>query len=111
MKKEGNIWTVQICPAFDQRKARESATIPSEATGIYRYVSENGEIVYIGRGGIRKRLGSPDRKDWDFDTIEYSIVINPDEQVKWETYWLNRYKEKNNGKLPLYNKVSGLESA
>ncbi len=110
-KKEGNIWAVQICPAFDQRKARESATIPSDAVGIYRYVRENGEIVYIGRGNIRDRLGSPERVNWDFDTIEYSIIKDPDDQVRWEAFWLQRYKERNKGKLPIYNKVSGFEAA
>ena len=109
-KKEGNIWAIQLCPAFEKRNARESANIPSGVVGIYRYVRENGEIVYIGRGNIRDRLNSPERKDWDFDTIEYSIVKDPDKQVKWETYWLNKYKQKNKGKLPFYNKVSGFES-
>jgi hypothetical protein len=109
-KKEGNIWGIQLCPAFEERKARESTNIPSDAVGIYRYLRENGEIVYIGRGNIRDRLNSDERRDWDFDIVEYSIVKDPDEQVKWEAYWLKKYKEKNNGKLPIYNKLSGFES-
>ena len=47
------------------------------------------------------------RKDWDFDRVEYSEVPDPDEQVKWESYWIERHKEENGGKLPFYNKVSG----
>jgi len=109
-KKEGNLWAIQLCPAFEQRNARESANIPSDAVGIYRYIRENGEIVYIGRGNIRNRLGSTERTNWDFDRIEYSVIKDPDDQVKWESFWLQKYKEKNKGKLPIYNKLSGFES-
>ncbi|MBD3337476.1 MAG: hypothetical protein GF353_00115 [Candidatus Lokiarchaeota archaeon] len=108
-KKEGKLWAIQLCPAFENRKARESKDIPSDANGIYRYLRENGEIVYIGRGGIAKRLSSPERKDWDFDDIEYSVLKDPDQQVKWETYWIEKFKEQNSGKLPFYNKVSGID--
>ena len=105
-KKEGLKWVIQLCPAFEMRRARESSEIPSDAVGIYRYVRENGEVVYIGRGEVKKRLASPERTEWDFDVIEYSIVRNPDEQIKWETYWLEKFQE-SNGKMPFYNKVSG----
>jgi hypothetical protein len=106
-KKEGKLWVIQLCPAFEERRARESADIPSDARGIYRYVRESGEIVYIGRGEIKKRLSQPERQDWDFDRVEYSVVANPDQQVKWEDYWITRFKETNKGKLPIYNKISG----
>jgi len=106
-KKEGNRWVIQLCPAFEIKKARESQDLSSEDVGIYRYLRENGDIVYIGRGPIKARLQSPERKDWDFDDIEYSIVPNPDEQVKWEDYWIERFKADNDGKKPFYNMVSG----
>lgn len=109
-KREGKKWIIQLCPAFDQRKARESVNIPSNVAGIYRYIKENGEIVYIGRGNIKNRLNSEERKKWDFDIVEYSVIKDPDEQVKWEAYWLQKYKGNNNGKLPVYNKLSGFES-
>lgn len=108
-KKEGEKWTIQLCPAFEEKKARETESIPSNITGIYRYLREDGEVVYIGRGEVNSRLKSPERKDWDFDSIEYSVLINPDLQVKWEAYWLEKFKEHNNGKIPFYNKVSGFE--
>ena len=75
--------------------------------GIYRYLRENGETVYIGRGPIKERLRCPERTDWDFDVIEYSIVPNPDEQVKWEDYWIERFKADHDGGKPFYNRVSG----
>ena len=39
--------------------------------------------------------------------MEYSVLADPDQQVKWEDYWLNRFKETNKGRLPIYNKISG----
>jgi len=73
-KKEGNLWVITLCPTFESSYARESENIPHDAKGIYRYSRENGEIVYIGRGNILDRLRSPERKDWDFDMIEYIIL-------------------------------------
>jgi len=105
--QEGRLWVIQLCPAFEEKRARESADIPTDARGIYRYVREGGEVVYIGRGEIRKRLTSPEREDWDFDVVEYSIVENPDLQVKWEGYWLEMYREEHKGERPFYNRVSG----
>ncbi len=105
--KEGKRWAIQLCPAFETRKARESADIPSDLRGIYRYLRESGETVYIGRGCIKDRLMRPEIKDWDFDAIEYSKVDNPDQQVKWEHYWIERHKAQHNSERPFYNKVSG----
>lgn len=107
--KEGKLWVIQLCPAFEIKRARESADIPSDLQGIYRYLRESGEIVYIGRGNIKERLMSLERKDWDFDKIEYSKVDNPDQQVKWENYWIDRYVEEF-GKRPFYNKISGSDN-
>ena len=111
VRKEGKLWVIQLCPAFEEQRARESADIPSDASGVYRYVRESGEVVYIGRGQIKSRLADPQRVDWDFDRVEYSLVANPDDQVKWETYWLDKFKQENKGKLPRYNKVSGAATA
>ena len=106
-RKEGQLWVIQLCPAFEERRARESANITPGIRGVYRYLRENGEIVYIGRGDIKARLASPERADWDFDQIEYSIVEDPDQQVLWETFCIDRFKEGHKGALPFYNRVSG----
>jgi hypothetical protein len=105
--KVGNLWVIQLCPAFEERRARESVDIPCDARGIYRYMRESGEIVYIGRGEIRKRLSQPERQAWEFDRVEYSIVADPDQQVRWEDHWLTRFREANKGRLPIYNRISG----
>lgn len=105
--KHGKLWVIQLRPAFEIRKARESKEIQPEIVGIYQYKRENGEIVYIGQGEIKQRLNTPERKDWDFAVIEYSIVEDPDERLKWEDFWLERFRESNNNKLPIYNRISG----
>lgn len=99
----GKMWVLRLCPSFEIKRARESDRIGTTEVGIYRY-KRNGEVVYIGRGVIAERLREPQRKDWEFDLVEYSRVTNPDEQAKWEYHWLEQHKEET-GSLPLYNKI------
>lgn len=80
--------------------------IPSGICGIYRYL-DNGNIVYIGKGNIRDRLNEISRKEWKFDTIEYSIIQDSESQFQWESFWLNSYKKANQNYLPAYNLISG----
>lgn len=98
------LWVINMCPSFEVKVSHKSE-IPSDATGIYRYV-KGSEIVYIGRGTIRSRLASPERKEWDFDVIEYSLVSDISNQEKWEAYWLDVFVSENE-KLPLYNRIGG----
>ena len=64
------------------------------------------KIVYIGRGDIRARAHSPDREAWEFDAIEYSVIADLAEQEKWESHWLDDYRNEF-GALPFYNRVGG----
>jgi len=103
-KESRNEWIIQLGPFFEQ-EAIESTDIPSVATGIYRYI-RNNEIMYIGKGNIRERVNSPKRKDWEFDKIEYSIIEGTEIMSHWESFWLDKFYEKE-GRLPLYNKLAG----
>jgi hypothetical protein len=100
-------WVISLCPPFEHRVSDRS-NIPSSVRGIYRY-KRGDEIVYIGRGSIRSRLGAPEREQWDFETIEYSLLSDENDQVKWEAFWLDRFVEAQ-GKLPIYNRISGTAS-
>jgi len=102
-KKEDDFWVIQLCPAFELRSDRSGSDIPTEKQGVYRYINSKKEIVYIGRGKIKDRLTSRERKEWDFEKIEFSIVEEQSNREKWEAYWINRFKEENNGRLPYYN--------
>ena len=100
-----SMWIVTLCPAFEVRASAVSE-IPSIARGIYRYRHDDG-IVYIGHGQIRSRLNAPERAEWDFDTIEYSLIEDEVAQRHWETYWLDKFVEQH-GRLPFYNRIGGV---
>jgi len=99
-----SMWVISVSPAFEQRVSDRSE-IPSTTCGIYRY-RRGDDIVYIGRGQVRSRTRAPERGDWEFETIEFSVVPDTAQQKKWETYWLDKYVEQH-GKLPFYNRIKG----
>ena len=98
------MWVVSLRPAFEVR-ASARTEVPSDARGIYRY-RRGDEVVYIGRGQIRSRLNAPERNEWDFDTIEYSILLDEEQQEHWESHWLDAFVAER-GKLPVYNRIGG----
>ena len=96
------MWVIVLIPSFEYTaKVKE---IPNSTVGIYRY-KYGDEIVYIGKGKIKSRANSPERKKWVFDKIEYSIVKDNKKQSEYESYWLEAYKRET-GSLPVYNKIS-----
>jgi hypothetical protein len=99
-----SMWVVSLCPAFEVR-ASAGTEVPSNARGIYRY-RRGDEVVYVGRGQIRSRFNAPERNEWDFDTIEYSLVSDEKQQEHWESYWLDAFVAEH-GKLPVYNRIGG----
>jgi hypothetical protein len=108
--KEGKSFKVTFVPAFELSLKREDLkTIPNNCKGIYRYI-QNGNIVYIGQGNIRKRIMEKTRDDWEYDTIEYSMIskaIKNGQLKEWESFWFTQFKNMNNDSLPRYNKISG----
>ena len=111
----GEVWVIQLAPLFENSLARGDVNkIPGDASGIYRYLRD-GSVVYIGKGDVRRRAQSPERQNWDFDTIQYSVILRSNkkdqnaEQFKWEKHWIRRHKEENGGARPFYNKNDGIE--
>jgi len=108
--RDGKLWSIQLCPAFENRAPRSDVSkIPGAAKGIYRYLRKDGEIVYIGKGAIRGRMREVGRDEWDFDIVEYSIVAGDEQQYFWERWWIEKHKESHAGSKPPYNLVSGQE--
>ena len=105
--QDKGFWIAQLCPAFEHTSSSESDL--KDLKGIYRYKRSDGVVVYIGKGGILSRLNAFGRQEWDFDVIEYSIIESPAEQSKWESYWLDKFIEKE-GRRPFYNKINGKRS-
>ena len=107
LRPDANLWVAQLCRAFETKVLRSGiSSIATDATGIYRYLN-SGIIVYIGKGKIRSRLNESGRDRWQFDTIEYSLVPDENQQYEWESYWIDRFKEANNDVLPSYNVIAG----
>jgi hypothetical protein len=107
IEKASSKWVVNFAPTFESKVSRKDfSTIPSSASGIYRYISK-GEIIYIGKGNIRKRYSVKSRIHWEFDTIEYSEV-QKEKQHYWENFWINSFKN-SYGKLPRENKIHGFD--
>jgi hypothetical protein len=98
------LWVISICPPFEIKVSNKS-DIPNGISGIYRY-KLGDDIVYIGRGFIKQRIQSHESENWNYETIEYSIVTKESEQKKWESYWLDKYVEKQD-RLPFYNRALG----
>jgi hypothetical protein len=109
VKKIRNKWEVSIAPTFENSINRsEISKIPNNVCGIYRYM-DKGEIVYIGKGQIRKRFNRKDRENWIFDEIQYSIVGDNDTQFYWEKFWIKNFKSQNIVR-PRYNKNDGVKN-
>jgi hypothetical protein len=97
-------WIATLCPAFEYKFSSDSEL--KDIYGIYRYKRSDGEIVYIGKGKILSRFNSTDRKNWDFDIVEYSVINKSEDRSKWESYWLDKFIEQND-RMPFYNKIKG----
>lgn len=95
-------WAITLTPCFETVWG-EAIAISADQSGIYRYRS-NGETVYIGRGNIRQRLGEPERRDWQYDKIEYSVLNDDAAERRWESYWLEEYRRWN--RWPRYNRIA-----
>lgn len=103
-KDQSGRWVINLSPCFE-KVLTQSDQIPAGATGIYRY-RLGKETIYIGRGNIRERLSSPDRRSWEFDRIEYSILNDDVAERRWEMFWLDEYRQRNN-RWPVYNRIAG----
>jgi hypothetical protein len=107
-KKRGRLWIIQLMPSFEFTITRDRITnIPADLRGIYRYRTDSGEIVYIGKGEIRGRASDPTREEWAITAIDYSIIESEEDQFSFEAFWIERFREQNEGRLPYYNRQSG----
>ena len=104
-------WAIQLMPAF------EKSVVPSEIQrlescekGIYRYRGGDSgdEVIYIGKGSIRDRYQrESQREGWAVSRIDYSLVEDDQRAFEWEAFWIRRFQDENNGRLPRFNRVGG----
>jgi hypothetical protein len=93
--------TFEIVVAFNKRNQ-----IDDDLQGIYRYKDNSEKVIYIGKGLIKSRSNSPERKEWGINTIEYSVLSTEEEAYKWENHYLIVHQNEF-GSLPLFNRILG----
>lgn len=105
--KKESIYSILLRPNFEIIvNYSDKNTIPDAFKGIYRYRNKEGQIIYIGKGGIKTRVNSPQRRDWGIAKIEYSILLDDELSFYWENYYLDRYLSINGSKPP-FNVIMG----
>jgi hypothetical protein len=102
-----NYYFISLRPSFENVVLSENmSSLPPNGSGIYRYLDKEGDVIYIGKGNIKNRLQSDERKTWGIHKIEYSILNSEDDSFKWESFYLEDYQNRF-GKLPSFNKIGG----
>lgn len=105
-EKEG-MYSILLRPNFEISISwLERNKVPEEFKGIYRYLNNDGQIIYIGKGGIRTRANSPERKDWGVSKIEYSVILEDEKSYFWENFYIERYVATQGAKPP-FNVIMG----
>ena len=105
--KKASIYSILLRPNFEIIiNFSDRNMIPDAFKGIYRYRNKESQIIYIGKGGIKARVNSPERKDWGISKIEYSILLDDEIAFYWENYYLDRYVS-TNGSKPPFNVIMG----
>jgi hypothetical protein len=90
-RKDGRNWIIQFVPSFEFTIQRNQVgDIPANLRGIYRYRTESGNIVYIGKGFIRGRAAQPERATWKFAAVDYSVVESEEIQYSSEHFWIEQ---------------------
>jgi hypothetical protein len=60
---------------------------------IRKNIQKETELMYFNPG-------------WRPEIIEYSIVLDDQQQAHWKSYWLDAFVAQH-GKLPIYNRIGG----
>ena len=99
--KKLDIYSVILRPSFELSISwTDRNKIPDSINGIYRYINSEGSIVYIGKGNIKSRANSPERKEWGVSKIQYSAISDDEKCYLWENYYLERFVETTGAKPP-----------
>tara|TARA_B110000495_G_C22823202_1_gene480470 strand:- start:16 stop:696 length:681 start_codon:yes stop_codon:yes gene_type:complete len=106
-KEDPAIFYIDLIPCFEFKKKMEHVgDLDDSAKGIYRYKNSGDTIIYIGKGSIKERARSPERREWGINLIEYSIIEDGDKAYEWEDYYLEKYFEEHGAK-PSFNIIMG----
>lgn len=105
--KQQKVYFILLRPNFEVTvKWVDKNKIPESFSGIYRYLDNNGQILYIGKGKIKLRALSPERTQWGVAKIQYSVIDSDEKSFYWENYYLERFVGINGAKPP-FNVIMG----
>lgn len=105
--KQQKVYFILLRPNFEVIvKWADKNKIPESFSGIYRYLDNNGQILYIGKGKIKLRALSPERTQWGVAKIQYSVIASDEKSFYWENYYLERFVGINGAKPP-FNVIMG----
>jgi hypothetical protein len=105
-RNEGEHWIIDFgMPPFGSMIERRAFKVQKGTVGVYQYF-DGGEIVYIGRGDIRRRFQEDQRHHWQFTHVNYAVVTEKKKQEDCEHLLLARF-EQQRGRLPRYNRNGG----
>ena len=105
--KENKLFFAQLKPCFEISVSWEArSSIPEQIKGIYRYLNKENQVIYIGKGAVRARADSPERRDWQIRRIEYSVLSDESASFYWEDYYISRHQS-DFGSKPVFNLISG----
>ena len=105
--KVERLYYVELRPNFNIRiKWNDINQISDDASGIYRYLDREKTVQYIGKGNIRSRAAEPERRDWNVEHVEYSIIDDDQIAFEWESFYINEHIERF-GYKPVFNRIRG----
>jgi hypothetical protein len=105
--KANKLWFIRLRPVFERSVLwADKQMIPDDVLGIYRYWGKDGDLLYIGKGWIKARTNSPERQAWSVHKIEFSILRDEAESLRWESFYIDEHKNRY-GVLPPYNRIGG----
>jgi hypothetical protein len=106
-EKKSRIYSVMLRPSFEINVHwSDKNKIPDTINGIYRYINSEGNTIYIGKGNIKSRANSPERKEWGVARIHYSAISDDTKCFYWENYYLERFVASTGAKPP-FNVIMG----
>lgn len=101
--KGQNEWVVRFVPGFIYQSAAHSCDVAHHLKGVYCYISESGEIVYIGQGKIRSRFSRHiAEKSIVAKWFRWTPIEDDATRVNAESHHLRAFFQKF-GRLPKYN--------
>ncbi len=105
--KKEKIYFISLRPNFEIHvNWNDRNKIPDTYSGMYQYLNKDGKVIYIGKGNIKSRANSPERREWGVAQIQYSVIFDDDKSFFWENYYLQKFVTSNGAKPP-FNVIMG----